>query len=153
TRVAAACGLVVPRRVRTLFERGRYVEYLFAFTFYKPIQEFFERPLISSGCFSVYRTGLLRRTGGWSTRTMAEDMDLTWCFYRDGHAVRFVPEAVCFPLEPHNLHFMSKQLRRWSHGFVQNVRLHWRDVMQLPYLRSIVAVAMWDATVASVAYL
>ena len=151
--VAAVCGMVIPRRISTIFERGRYIEYLFAFTFYKPIQDFYDRPLISSGCFSAYRAGLLRGIGGWSSRTMAEDMDLTWSLYRAGHAVRFVPEAVCFPLEPHNFHFMSRQLRRWSHGFVQNVRIHWRGVILKPYLRSIVAVAMWDATIASVAYL
>jgi hypothetical protein len=35
--VAAACGFVVPRHVRTIWERGRYIEYLFAFTFYKQV--------------------------------------------------------------------------------------------------------------------
>ncbi|MGQ0645678.1 MAG: glycosyltransferase family 2 protein [Elusimicrobiota bacterium] len=151
--VAAACGFVIPRRVRTLWERGRYVEYLLAFTFYKVIQDYCEKPLISSGCFSVYRTEVLRSNGGWSTRTLAEDMDLTWSFYQAGHRVRFVPEAVCYPIEPHNFNFMRKQLRRWSHGFVQNVLLHWRGLLNVPYLRSAVAVALWDASVASVAYL
>ena len=151
-KVAAVCGSVIPRYVRTIWERGRYIEYLFAFTFYKPIQDYYEKPLISSGCFSAYRTAALRANGGWSTRTMAEDMDLTWSFYQAGHRVRFVPEAVCYPIEPHDFTFMRKQLRRWSHGFVQNVQLHWRGLLQLPYLRSVVAVAMWDATVASFAY-
>jgi biofilm PGA synthesis N-glycosyltransferase PgaC len=50
-RVAAACGLVLPRYVNTIWERGRYVEYLLAFSFYKPIQDHYDRPLISSGCF------------------------------------------------------------------------------------------------------
>src|SRR5687768_18606720 len=54
--VAAACGFVVPRRVSSLWERGRYIEYLFAFSFYKQIQEYYEKPLIASGCFSLYRT-------------------------------------------------------------------------------------------------
>ena len=31
--VAAACGFVLPQRVRSLWERGRYIEYLFAFTY------------------------------------------------------------------------------------------------------------------------
>ena len=151
--VSAACGFVVPRHVRTVWERGRYVEYLFAFGFYKSIQDYFGRPLIASGCFSAYRTEALRAAGGWPVRTMTEDMDLTWTFYRDGRGVRFVPEAVCYPVEPHNFTFMRKQLRRWSHGLVQNVRLHWRDLLHLPYLRTFVAVAMWDAVVASVVYL
>lgn len=151
--VAAACGSVVPRHVHTIWERGRYVEYLFAFGFFKRIQEQYGKPLIASGCFSAYRTGDLRALGGWSTRTLAEDMDLTWSMYGRGLRVRFIPDAVCYPIEPHNLDFLGKQLRRWSHGFVQNVRVHWRLLLGLGYLRSMVAVAFWDALFASLAYL
>ncbi|MEO8359217.1 MAG: glycosyltransferase [Vicinamibacteria bacterium] len=151
--VAAACGFVIPRHVSSIWERGRFIEYMMAFTFYKPIQDYYTKPLISSGCFSAYRTQLLKQTGGWSTRTLAEDVDLTWRFYQVGKKVRFVPEAVCYPIEPHDFNFMSKQLKRWSHGFVQNIKLHWRGVLDIPYLRTAVAVALWDATFASFAYL
>jgi biofilm PGA synthesis N-glycosyltransferase PgaC len=150
---AAACGFVIPRFVRSVWERGRYVEYLFAFTFYKEVQEYYGKPLISSGCFSMYRTEVLRRMGGWSTRTLAEDMDLTWSLYQVGHEVRFVPEAVCYPIEPGTFHFLRKQLRRWSHGFVQNVTLHRDGLLDVPFLRSAVSVALWDATVAALVYL
>ena len=47
--VAAASGFVLPRYVTTIWERGRYVEYLFAFTFFKAVQDFFDKPLIASG--------------------------------------------------------------------------------------------------------
>lgn len=151
--VVAACGMVVPRYVRTVWERGRYIEYLFAFSFYKPIQDYFQRPMIASGCFSVYRTEQLSALGGWPTRTVAEDMDLTWSFYTLGYNVRFVPEAVCYPVEPETLSFMNKQLARWSRGFIQNARVHWRSLLDQPFLRTMVAVALWDATVASLAFL
>lgn len=153
TDIKAACGFVVPRHVSTIWERGRYIEYLLAFTFYKPIQDYFGKPLISSGCFSIYRTKELKENNGWETRTMAEDMDLTWSFYIKGYHVRFVPDAVCYPIEPSNFSFMSKQLKRWSHGFAQNVMLHWRQIGHIPYLRSAVAVAVWDSTVASLIYI
>ncbi len=153
TDVAAACGTVVPRHVRTIWERGRYVEYLFAFTFYKRVQDAFGAPLISSGCFSMYRTEDLRTIGGWSNRTLAEDMDLTWTLHQRRRKVRFVPSAVCYPIEPHNYDFLSKQLRRWSHGFVQNVKLHWRGLLDVPFLRHAVAVSFWDALVAAIIYL
>lgn len=152
-KVAAACGFVIPRNVRTLWERGRYVEYMFAFTFYKQVQEYYEKPLIASGCFTMYNTTSLLAHRGWETRTLAEDMDLTWSMYQSGEKVRFVPDAVCYPIEPHSYRFMSKQLKRWSHGFVQNVHLHWKGLLEVPYLRSAVAVSMWDATLASFVYL
>lgn len=150
---AAACGFVIPRFVNTIWERGRYIEYLIAFTYYKPIQEYFGKPLISSGCFSMYRTKFLNESKGWPTRTMAEDMDLTWSFHKKNFVVRFIPEAVCFPIEPQTFSFMKKQLIRWSHGFVQNLILHWKDVLSVPYLNFIVAVMTWDSVIASIMYL
>lgn len=151
--VAAACGFVVPRNVSSVWERGRYVEYLLAFAFYKPIQDYFTKPLIASGCFSIYRTEVLCAHGGWQIRTMAEDMDLTWSMYQAGRTVRFVPEAVCYPIEPPDFHFMRKQLKRWSHGFMQNVQLHWRGLLSIGFLRSVIGVALWESTIASIIYL
>jgi len=147
-KVAAASGFVLPRHVSSIWERGRYVEYLYSFTFHKLVQDFYGKPLISSGCFSMYRTDVLCEVGGWSNRTMAEDMDLTWTLYEHGWKVRFVPEALSYPIEPHTVGFLAKQLRRWSHGFVQNVMLHWRGMLGLRYLRSVVAIAFFDALVA-----
>ncbi|OGK17531.1 hypothetical protein A2774_00900 [Candidatus Roizmanbacteria bacterium RIFCSPHIGHO2_01_FULL_39_12c] len=152
-KTAAACGFVIPRFVNTVWERGRYIEYLIAFTYYKPIQEYFGKPLISSGCFSMYKTKFLKENNGWPTRTMAEDMDLTWSFHKKKFNVRFIPEAVCYPIEPQNFTFMKKQLIRWSHGFVQNLMLHWKDVLAVPYLNYIIAVMTWDSIVASIMYL
>ena len=151
--VGAACGFVLPRTVRTVWERGRYVEYLFAFSFFKQLQDYYRFPLISSGCFSAYRTSRLEEIGGWSARTLAEDMDLTWTMYERGWGVRFVPEAVSYPIEPHTMKFMRIQLKRWSHGFVQNVRLHWKRILHLRFLRSMIAVVMWDAVIAPVFHL
>ncbi len=90
-KVVAACGTVLPRRIKSVWERGRYVEYLFAFTFYKQVQEHYGAPLISSGCFSMYRSDVLKELGGFSTRTLAEDMDLTWTLYQRGYAADSFP--------------------------------------------------------------
>jgi biofilm PGA synthesis N-glycosyltransferase PgaC len=153
TTVVAACGFVLPRYVKTVWERGRYVEYLFAFTFFKQIQDFYGKPLISSGCFSAYRTDVLKSLNGWPQRTLAEDMDLTWSFYESGNQVRFVPDAVCYPIEPHDYRFVSAQLKRWSHGFFQNIKVHGSKLLHIPFLRTAVAVALWDGLIASLLFL
>lgn len=148
----AASGFVVPRHVRTIWERGRYVEYLYAFAFYKPIQDYYRKPMIASGCFAIYRTQDVLDLGGWSHRTVGEDMDLTWTLYEHGKTVRYAANAVCYPIEPHNFDFLRKQLTRWSHGFVQCMRVHWGSLWSVPYLRMIVATALWDATIAAIAF-
>lgn len=150
---AAACGYVLPRLINTSWERGRYAEYLFALGFFKRIQDAYRRPLISSGCFSAYRTSTLKALGGWSAETMAEDMDVTWRLYAAGERVIFVPQAVCYPVEPHNFHFMRKQLLRWSHGYIQNVRRHRSTILRDSWLGMFVTVSLWDTLLAIVAYL
>lgn len=151
--LAAACSYVVPRHRRTLWERGRYIEYLYAFGHGKQVQDVYGKPLISSGCFSMYRAEWLRYVGGWSTRTLAEDMDLTWTLYRLGATIRFIPSAVVEPIEPESLKMMMTQLRRWSHGFIQNVRLHRQGILRQPVLRSVIAVSFFDGTVSALFYL
>lgn len=150
--VAAACGFVLPRFVSTIWERGRYAEYLITLGFYKAVQQLYGRPLIASGCFSVYRTDVLRELGGWSTRTLAEDMDLTWTMYRHGYDVRFAKDAMSYPIEPHSLTFLGKQLKRWAHGFMQNVRIHWLHILPDRGLSLLVTVAMFDAVMAPLLY-
>src|SRR4051795_11026671 len=86
-------------------------------------------------------------------KTMAEDMDLTWTLYELGYRVRFVPDAVSYPVEPNDLSLMRKQLKRWSHAFFQNIRVHWRGLVKMPYLFSAVAVGLSDALLASIVLL
>jgi len=103
-RVAAACGLVLPRRVRTMWERGRYVEYLLAFSFYKRVQDQFGKPLISSGCFSVYRTAELRAAGGWSTRGTPPGQSVAPATTEDapaGHGATLPGQALTAPGRSH----------------------------------------------------
>jgi biofilm PGA synthesis N-glycosyltransferase PgaC len=144
----AACGLVLPQRIRTLWERARFVEYLLAFGMIKPVQDWYRFPMVASGCFALYRTEIIRILGGFPTETVGEDLDLTWRLYEAGESVKYASRAVCYPVEPPNLHFMRKQLTRWSHGFAQNVRLHRRRLLGVPMLRSFVIIASLDAVLA-----
>jgi len=150
--VDGACSFVLPGKVNSIWERGRFIEYLFAFSFYKVIQDWFGKPLICSGCFSIYRTESLKKIGGWPTRTLAEDMDLTWSYYIKGKKIRFISKAMCYPIEPHDLKFLGKQLKRWSHGFIQNVVLHWKELLKIPVLREQVIVGLADAIITGILY-
>jgi poly-beta-1,6-N-acetyl-D-glucosamine synthase len=61
-------------------------------------------------------------------------------------------KAFCYPIEPHNLEFLRKQRNRWSHGFIQNVVLHWRDLLRTPTLREFVFVGLADAIITGILY-
>jgi biofilm PGA synthesis N-glycosyltransferase PgaC len=149
---SAACGQVLPQHIGTVWERGRLVEYLFAFGALKPIQDFYGHPMVASGCFSLYHVSAIRRLGGFPTETVGEDLDLTWRLFLAGHAVKYAARAVCYTVEPPSLRCLRRQLCRWSHGFVQNVRLHGGRLLGVPMLRSFILVAFLDALIAGLLY-
>jgi biofilm PGA synthesis N-glycosyltransferase PgaC len=96
SNVVAASDMVIPRYVFTHWESGRYVESILTYTFYKQVRNYYQKPVISSGCFSMYRTKVLQAHGGWPPRTLAEDIDLTWSLYQIGYKVCFI--SLCDPV-------------------------------------------------------
>jgi len=82
----------------------------------------------------VWRRETLADAGGWSSETVAEDLDLTatallggWRFvYTEGYAV---------PCEiPVTLSGFVRQQTRWARGSTQNVRKHLVDILRSPAL-------------------
>jgi cellulose synthase/poly-beta-1,6-N-acetylglucosamine synthase-like glycosyltransferase len=142
---SACCNFVIPQKIKTVWERGRFLEYMFVFSFSKRIQNWHGRPLTLSGCFSIFKADDVKKIGGWRSRTMLEDIDLTWTLYENGKIVKCNTESFCFPLEPDTFKLMSKQLKRWSHGWFQNVVLHRKKIMKIPGLREQVVVGTIDA--------
>jgi biofilm PGA synthesis N-glycosyltransferase PgaC len=122
-RVCCACGMVIPQKINTIWERARLIEYLYGYEIVKSAQDSMHRVLVAPGCFTVFRTSLVVSFGGFDTRTMAEDMDLTWNLLEGGYRVAVVPEARCYPIEPSTFRIYVRQLDRWYRGFLQNIKV------------------------------
>lgn len=120
-KTCAVCGFVVPQRISTLWERGRFVEYILGFVIFKGAQNHIGTVMVSSGCFSVFKTDLVKEFGGFNERTSAEDMDLTWELLGAGYRVYYAPNAHCYPIEPPTRRIFINQIDRWYRGFLQNI--------------------------------
>jgi N-acetylglucosaminyltransferase len=123
-QVAVAAGNVQTRFTRTVWERGRSIEYLFGFHWHRPIQNGANSPVVCSGCCSAFRRETLSAFGGFPERTIVEDMDFTWSMQIAGRRAVYVGEAVAWAADPETLTYLRKQVWRWMAGFFQNVRLH-----------------------------
>lgn len=123
-RVVVAAGNVQTRYTRTIWERGRSIEYLFGFHWHRPIQNRANSPVVCSGCCSAFRREPLVAFGGFPERTIVEDMDFTWSMQIAGNRAVYVGDAVAWAADPETLTYLRKQVWRWMAGFFQNVRLH-----------------------------
>jgi biofilm PGA synthesis N-glycosyltransferase PgaC len=121
-KALVVCGFVVPQKINTIWERGRFIEYLYGLTIIKPAQNHNRTVVVASGCFSVFRTDPIRdEFGGFQSRTMAEDMDLTWEIEGAGYHAYFASDAVCYPVDPPTFRIYIQQVGRWNRSFLQNI--------------------------------
>jgi N-acetylglucosaminyltransferase len=147
--VVVAAGSVQTRYTRTVWERGRSVEYLFGFHWHRPIQHAANSPVVCSGCCSAFRRAPLVAFGGFPERTLVEDMDYTWSTQVMGNRAVYVADAQAWAADPATLTYLRKQVWRWMAGFFQNVRRHaGRLVARKPMLALWVALAVLEIIVA-----
>ena len=124
TLTASVCGFVIPQKIKTVWERGRFIEYMFGLSIFKSAQMNAGAILVSSGCFSVFRTKYVKDMGGFQSRTMAEDMDLTWEFLLHGYRIYYAHDSYCYPIDPPTFKIFKSQVERWSRSFFQNISVH-----------------------------
>ena len=129
-RTGSVCGFVIPQKIETVWEKGRFIEYLFGITIMKAAQNNVNAVLVSSGCFSIFKTDIVRNLGGFKSRSMAEDMDLTWEMHFNSYRVYCAPDAYCYPLDPPTFHVFVNQVLRWYSSFFQNISIHKKELLK-----------------------
>ena len=122
--------LVEPRvKVRGI-EATQTVEYLRSFLGSRIAWARLNALVIVSGAFGVFRRDLLLESGGLSSHTLGEDMELTLRLYHQQRPsqpemrVAYVPDAVCWTEAPSKLGALRSQRIRWHVGLIDNLRLH-----------------------------
>jgi len=149
--VVVAAGCVQTRYTRTAPEKGRQIEYLFGFHWFRPVQNKANSPMVCSGCCSAFRCTSLREFGGFPERTIVEDMDYTWSQQIAGNRAVYVGEAVAWAADPEDITYLRKQTWRWMAGYMQNVRIHfWSLLRHKKLLWLWVALALLDMIIAPV---
>jgi glycosyltransferase involved in cell wall biosynthesis len=140
-RVVIAAGNVQTKVTRTVTERGRSIEYLYGFHFYRPIQNRAGAPVVCSGCCSAFRREILVASGGFPERTIVEDFDWTATQQIAGNKAVYVAAAEAWAADPETIRYLRKQMNRWMSGFFQNMRIHfwpaWRHKPVLAFWYSV----------------
>ncbi len=110
--------------------RFQIVEYIRSFLFGRAGWSAINALLIISGTFSVINKRALTAIGGYTTRTVTEDMDLILSLHRyfieagKRYKIHFVPDPVCWTEAPQTFKMLARQRRRWHLGLMQSLLCH-----------------------------
>ena len=132
--VLSACGFVIPQKITTFWEKCRLIQYLYYISLNKSAQSHWQVPLVSSGCFSIFDTKLLKKMGGFPEGTIVEDMALTWKALIAKKKIKFISKAICFPKDPSNWQQYKAQVMRWNRGFLQCIKEYKISLIKNPRL-------------------
>jgi cellulose synthase/poly-beta-1,6-N-acetylglucosamine synthase-like glycosyltransferase len=86
--------------------------------------------LIISGAFGLFRRNLVEAAGGFSTATVAEDMEIVMRLHRylrergEEYRIAFIPDPVAWTEAPEDLRSLRGQRTRWQRGLGQALLLH-----------------------------
>ncbi len=124
--VVGVSGTVLPSEMGNMVEGSRLIEYLHGQFTYKTLQDKVNAVFVLPGCCSVWRTEWLR-TNKIPTDTVVEDMDMSWEAQIRGNKIAFVPDGVCYTVEPDSLSGFARQTNRWF-SWRPVLKKHWKDL-------------------------
>lgn len=64
----------------------------------------------------IIRRDLIEEMGGWDTKAITEDTEISFRLYRMGYKIKFMPLAVTWEQEPQTLKVWFRQRSRWAKG-------------------------------------
>lgn len=101
------------------------IEYIRSFLFGRLGFSLFNGLLIISGAFGAFATATVRTVGGYSPKTISEDMELIMRLHtyhrqhKKKYKILFIAEPVCWTEVPSTLKVLYKQRNRWQRGLCE----------------------------------
>lgn len=121
---AAVAGAVLVRNSRVNFvTKLQEWDYFHGIAAIKRIQALYQGTLVAQGAFSIYKTDVVKMTGGWP-HCVGEDIVLTWAILRAGYRVGYAEDACLFTNAPTSWKQFFKQRQRWSRGLIEAFKEH-----------------------------
>jgi cellulose synthase/poly-beta-1,6-N-acetylglucosamine synthase-like glycosyltransferase len=124
----------MPRNLLALFQ---IVEYLRAFLMARLGLSEMQSLLIISGAFGLFRRDAMVEVGGFSQKTVGEDMELVVKLHRHmrdrkrPYRICYVPDPVSWTEAPESLKILGNQRSRWQRGSLETFFKH-RDMFLRP---------------------
>ncbi len=119
------------------------IEYVTSQNLDRRAYSFLNSVSVVPGAVGAWRREAILQAGGYTTDTMAEDMDLTWKIRRIGWRVDTETEAVGYTEAPDSFRALFKQRFRWAFGTLQCLWKHRRAIGRYGWFGRLMLPSLW----------
>lgn len=118
-KVAAATPGIHVNKPENILQHMQHVEYRLSI-FNRFVLAALGSAFITPGPFSLFRTSVVKRLGGWRQGYMTEDMEMALRVQASGYLIGNVPAATVYTTVPRTLRHLFRQRVRWNYGWIRN---------------------------------
>lgn len=118
-KIGAVAGKINVGNRKGLLARLQALEYITSQNFDRRAYAQINGMLVVLGAIGAWRTEALRKAGGFTGETLAEDADMTIAVNRAGYRITFENKAVAYTEAPVRVKQLLAQRLRWSLGMLQ----------------------------------
>ncbi|MDX2542737.1 polysaccharide deacetylase family protein [Streptomyces sp. WI04-05B] len=129
-RVGAVAGNAKVGNKDSLIGAWQHIEYVMGFNLDRRMYDVLGCMPTIPGAVGAFRRSALKRVGGMSDDTLAEDTDITMALHRDGWKVVYAENARAWTEAPESVQQLWSQRYRWSYGTMQAIWKHRRSVIE-----------------------
>jgi poly-beta-1,6-N-acetyl-D-glucosamine synthase len=126
---------------KKILPRLQVLEYTRAFLLGRMAWSQLDGLMLISGAMGMFDRETLISAGGYSTKTVGEDMELVLRMRRymaeknEKYEVTYIPDPLCWTEVPTDLKSMRKQRTRWTRGLIESLWSHRSLFMNRKYKR------------------
>src|SRR5512133_2733217 len=97
--------------------------------------------MLISGAMGIFDRDTVIKAGGYSIKTVGEDMELVLRMRRQmaeenvKYEVTYIPDPLCWTEVPSDLRSMRKQRTRWTRGLIESLWMHRKLILNKKYGR------------------
>jgi cellulose synthase/poly-beta-1,6-N-acetylglucosamine synthase-like glycosyltransferase/spore germination protein YaaH/peptidoglycan/xylan/chitin deacetylase (PgdA/CDA1 family) len=139
---AVAGNVKVGNRINTL-TYWQAIEYVTSQNLDRRAYSIINSVTVVPGAVGAWRRAAVLQAGGYTTDTMAEDMDLTWRIRRIGWHVETDTSAIGHTEAPDSFRTLFKQRFRWAFGTLQSLWKHRRAVGRYGWFGRVMLPSLW----------
>ena len=128
-RVAAVTSRVLVKNKENWLEKFQVLDYsIIAWT--RKLLDFVNSVYVTNGPLSIYRKDIVKKIGGFDTKNLTEDIEITWHILNEGYQTRMSYDAIVYTTVPKDLKTWVKQRVRWNLGGLQTVHKYWKTMFK-----------------------
>lgn len=127
--VAAVTSRVLVKNKKNFIERFQAFDYV-VIAWSRKILDYIDSVYVTNGPLSIYRAGVVKKLGGFDTRNLTEDIEITWRLLSRGYKTKMSYSTKVYTTVPSDFNKWVKQRVRWNLGGLQTIMKYKKYIFQ-----------------------